>query len=261
MHPVSIDPTTYGAQALTSTPPFLESPAVRGNATCCGVPWEIAALVALAVSCTGLLVDRAVASELELHFLTYWGIISVAAFSCAWLVCILVDTRRGTASITEPLLVATVALPVVAVQGLVVVLITAIPIMDPNILVALAGTTQLGVANFLNILVHYAPFVILVFVLQSRVERWREGLRLIFGAKAVPRGQGGDRDVSVRFLKAAMLFSQAFAFPLFLSGVYSSIFDFNTSYQVNIPHGDVYLVGVIFVLVFYITVLSLARDV
>ena len=227
--------------------------------TCWGVRWPIAALAILTLACATMLFFQAGKGELELGHFTYWGIISVALFGCAWLAAMWVDQRTLGQSTIDPgssyesVVLAVALVPIIAVQGLVVTLITAIPIFDPNILTAITRDIPVGLANFGNIAVHYAPFVILLLALVDRGSHWQRGVRALYDYTGASKGES-------QILRSWVLFSQAFAFPLFLSGAYSSIFDYNVAYEVDVPHGYIYATGLCFVSVFYALVLTLSRD-
>jgi hypothetical protein len=237
----------------TAKPPVLE---LARSSLCCGLlPWSMALLWLVTIMCSGMVIVQLARGELAMYHFTYWGLILVALFGASWLAAIWVDHRTDAGSGVmgsrsgrlERLTLATMAVPVIAVQGLVILLITVIPMFDANILIALSGDMQLGLANFGNIVVHYLPFVALVVSLVGRAPAWSMGVRDMIGA--IP--DDGPTKVRGTVFKQYM-FVQCIAFPACFSGLYSAMFDYNSSYEVEVPHVYILSIGYAYIVCFFL---------
>jgi len=131
----------------------------------------------------------------------------------------------------EGVVLLVVAVPVLGVLFAVAVLITAMPILDVDIIVAQGGDTSLAVVNVANIVIHYVPPVVMVVVLHMRWDVFCQHLWWITD------GVSGGHAFS------SILVATTMVAPLGIACMYTSTIDFNEAYGVNVRPMYVYHVG------------------
>jgi hypothetical protein len=248
-----------------------------------------------ALALATFLVSRVVIGELALYHFTYWGLILSLVLSVTWVATSIVDHLRGVAGLVQGLEAAVLALgapPVVGVLTLVGVLITAVPIMDPAIVEAQGGDLQLGLINFYNLLMHYLPIFVFGICLASRwslASAYYATLGRHLGAKgvkglrgressptaAVYGGPDGDPDDQTSLLSSspeaavvvhrkplmrALVLHLALLLPFTIANLYTSLFDFNKEYGVDIVPVRAFAVGLVYAALYFLVMRWLILD-
>jgi hypothetical protein len=191
------------------------------------------------------LVGRLVGGDLALYHFTYWGLLLSFGLAVAWVAVGARDSLRrpGVAPWEGPVLA--IAGPfVLGVLLLVAVLITAVPVMDPNIVKSQGGDTPLGIVNLFNLLMHYLPPVVFG---TAMVARWSLVKQYLSG---LHRAQ--VRAPTRAILQEAVILVLALLLPCTTANMYTSLFDFNSAYGVNIVHSRAYLVGYVTAGLYYL---------
>ena len=175
--------------------------------------------------------------ETYTHF-TYWGLTLSFVLSATWLVAMHLDKATWTGRAPpetlprwEGMVMLGLAVPVLGVLFAVAVLITAMPILDVDIIVAQGGDTSLAVVNVANIVIHYVPPVVIVVVIHMRWAVFCDHLWWV--TEGVPGGH----------VFSCLLVGTTMVAPLGVACLYTSTIDFNEAYGVNVRPMYVYHVG------------------
>jgi hypothetical protein len=195
---------------------------------------------------------RLVGGDLALYHFTYWGLLLSFGLSVTWVGVCVVDTaagRSGASNSWEAAVLALVGPFVFGVLFLVAVLITAVPIMDPGIVEAQGGDTQLGLVNFYNLMMHYLPLFVFGLTL---VTRWPVARRYLaaMGLGGPPGGSGAQAPAQ-GLVAEALVAVLALLLPFTVATMYTSLFDFNDAYGVDIVHSWAYAVGYVTAVCYY----------
>ena len=270
-----------GAMAAKDTqdPPQDPSPSKKEGAP--AVSHSPLVLAPYVVTVLGLFMYRWMTNTFSMHHFTYWGLSLSCLFALAWISGAALDAQAEPSSrgVGSPLVANSLegavlvfgAVPTLGVLVCVAALISAVPILDINIVEAQAEGHPLGVVNAVNLAMHYVPPALLLFVLHQRWIVFAAHLKVLLTGLTpeevppapVPRtssdeewvnGAGEDEDedededhtlVPASPLATTLfVLASAVVTPLCIANVYSSNFDFNVAYGVHIAPISIHAVGI-----------------
>jgi len=177
-----------------------------------------------------IIIQRAATRDMSLTHFTYWGLLLSLVLALAWVRAMVLDkaqwdgrTPANELPTREGVLMLMWVVPTLGVLLCVATLITAMPILDVDIVETQGGDTSLALINVGNIVIHYIPPVTLVVVIHMRWAVFVQHLAWLLDSDAAPG------PALTAFLSLGTI-----VVPLVVASLYSSVVDFNTAYGVNV---------------------------
>ena len=177
-----------------------------------------------------IIIQRAANRDMSLTHFTYWGLLLSLVLALAWVRAMVLDkaewdgrTPANELPTREGVLMLMGVVPTLGVLLCVATLITAMPILDVDIVETQGGDTSLALINVGNIVIHYIPPVVLVVVVHMRWAVFVQHLAWLLDSDAAPG------PALTAFLSLGTI-----VVPLIVATLYSSVVDFNTAYGVNV---------------------------